>query len=204
MAYPTVSEIKTFLSITTSDDDARLTLLASWTEELIHRYLGRDLNSATYTQLAYKPQTEIMQLDNFPVDSLTSITIDTDVQDLDNYDLVLDTGSIHGDFVESEDVSIVYVGGYATIPPLVVDVFYAVVEDRYNEYKGVSDAEVKDVTLFDFAKVSYDTSTGSGSRSLSYSGVTATGNIPSYLESYLGILDMYKSNTVLLSAPGVG
>ena len=203
MAYPTLTDVKSFLDVTTSDDDARLTLLISWTEELIHRYLGRNLNSATYTQLAYKPQAEIFQLDNYPVDSITSITIDGEVQDLDDYDLVIDVGSVYGDFVESERVSIVYVGGYSTIPPLVVDVFYAVVEDRYNDYKGVSDAEVKDVTLFDFAKVSYDTSTGSGARSINYSGVTSTGNVPAQLQSYLGVIDMYKSNTVLLNGCGV-
>jgi len=116
---------------------------------------------------------------------------------------VLDVGSVYGDFVESERVSIVYVGGYATIPPLVVDVFYAVVEDRYNDYKGTSDAEVKDVTLFDFAKVSYDTSTGSGARAINYSGVTSTGNVPAQLQNYLGVIDMYKSNTVLLNGSGV-
>ena len=203
MAYPTLTEVKSFLGVTTSDDDARLTLLISWTEELIHRYLGRNLNSATYTQLAYKPQSEIFQLDNYPVDSITSITIDDEVQDSDDYDLVLDVGSVYGDFVENERVSIVYVGGYSTIPPLVIDVFYAVVEDRYNDYKGVSDAEVKDVTLFDFAKISYDTSTGSGARSINYSGVTSTGNVPAQLQNYLGVIDMYKSNTVLLNGSGV-
>jgi len=203
VAYPTLTDVKSFLGVTSSDDDARLTLLISWTEELIHRYLGRNLNSASYTQLSYKPRAEIFQLDNYPVASITSVTIDDEVQDLDDYDLVLDVGSVYGDFVESERVSIVYVGGYATIPPLVVDVFYAVVEDRYNDYKGTSDAEVKDVTLFDFAKVSYDTSTGSGARSINYSGVTSTGNVPAQLQNYLGVIDMYKSNTVLLNGSGV-
>jgi len=203
VAYPTLTDVKSFLGVTSSDDDARLTLLISWTEELIHRYLGRNLNSASYTQLSYKPRAEIFQLDNYPVASITSVTIDDEVQDLDDYDLVLDVGSVYGDFVESERVSIVYVGGYATIPPLVVDVFYAVVEDRYNDYKGTSDAEVKDVTLFDFAKVSYDTSTGSGARAINYSGVTSTGNVPAQLQNYLGVIDMYKSNTVLLNGSGV-
>jgi len=203
VAYPTVADVKTFLGITSTDDDARLTLLVSWTEELIHKYLGRNLNTNTYTQLAYKPQTEIFQLDNYPVDSITSITIDDVLQTLTEYDLTLDIGTLYGDFIESETVSVVYVGGYATIPPLVVDVFYAVVEDRYNEYKGTSSAEVKDVTLFDFAKVSYDTTTGTGARSINYSGVSATGNVPAQLQSYLGVIDMYKSNTVLLNGSGV-
>lgn len=205
MAYPTLSDVKGFLGVTGTDDDTRLTLLVSWTEELIHAYLGRNLNTATYTQIYYKPQTEGIQLNNYPVDSITSITIDTETQTLTDYDLVIDIGTVYGDFIESEDVTIVYVGGYSTIPPLVVDVFYAVVEDRYNDYKGTSDAEVKDVTLFDFAKVSYDTSTGSGaSRSLTYSGIESKGNVPAQLQEYLGVLDMYKSNTVLLNGSGVG
>ena len=205
MSYPTLSDVKSFLGLTATDDDTRLNLLISWTEELIHAYLGRNLNTATYTQTAYKPQTELIQLTNYTVDSLTSVTIDDELQTLTDFDLEAATGSVHGDFVSAETVSIVYIGGYATIPPLIIDVFYAVVEDRYNEYKGTSDAEVKDVTLFDFAKVTYDTSTGSGaSRSLSYSGVEAKGNIPTHLQDYLGVLDMYKSNTVLLNGEGVG
>ena len=205
MAYPSLSDVKDFLGISGTDDDTRLTLLISWTEELIHAYLGRNLNTDTYTKTSYKPQTEGIQLTNYPVDSVTSITIDTELQTLTDYDLVSDIGTVYGDFIESENVSIVYVGGYATIPPLVVDVFYAVVEDRYNDYKGISDSEVKDVTLFDFAKVSYDTSTGSGAtRSLNYSGIESKGNVPSQLQSYLGVLDMYKSNAVLLNGSGVG
>jgi len=205
MSYPTLSDVKTFLGLTTTDDDTRLTLLASWTEELIHAYIGRNLNTDTYTQTLYKPVTEGIQLDNYPVDSITSITNDDIAQTLTDYDLVEVIGTVYGDFVTATDVVIVYVGGYATIPPVIVDVFYAIVEDRYNEYKGTSDAEVKDVTLFDFAKVSYDSSTSSGAnRSLTYSGIEAKGHIPSSLQDYLGVLDMYKSNTVLLNGEGVG
>ena len=203
MAYPTLSDVKTYLGVTTTTDDARLTLFVNWTEALIHAYLGRDLNSAEYTQLFYKPVTEALQLDNFPVASLTSITTDDILQTLTDFDLVIDIGTVYGDFITGNTVSIVYTGGYTTLPLPVVDTLYAIIEDRYLEYKGESDAEVKDVTLFDFAKVSYDTSASSGN-SLTYTGVGSSGNVPQHLQDYLGVLDMYKSNNVLLNGDGVG
>ena len=204
MTYPTLSDVKDYLGVTDTDDDSRLTLLIAWTEELIHMYLGRNLNETSYTQTAYKPATELIQLDNYPVASLTSVTIDDVVETLTDFDLVTDIGAVHGDFILGEVISIVYTGGYATIPPLIIEVFYQVVEDSYNEYKGTSDDEVKDVTLFDFAKVSYDTSTAGGARSINYSGIESKGHVPAQLQDYLGVLDMYKSNVVLLNGEGVG
>ena len=205
MAYPTLADVKTYLGLTTTDDDARLTLIISWTEALIHAYLGRNLNEATYTHKSYKPVSDNIQLDNYPVSSITSITIDGETKTLADYDLVEDVGIVYGDFTTGDFVTIIYVGGYATLPTPIEDCFYAIIEDRYKEYKGISGAEVRDVTLFDFAKVSYDTSTtNSGSRSLTYTGVNSTGHVPQVLQNYLGILDMYKSNKSLLSVEGIG
>ena len=159
--------------------------------------------SATFTQTACQVRSELVQLRNYPVASITSITIDDEAQTVADYYLDGDTGSLRGDFIAGDENVIVYVGGYSTNPAVVDEVFLMVVEDRYEDYKGVSGNEVKDVTLFDFAKVSYDTGTGSGGRSLTYSGVGSSGNTPSPLDDYLGMLDLYRSNTTMLNGAGV-
>ena len=188
MAYPVLADVKTYLGVTTTTDDARIAGIMVWVEALIDAYLGRTMVSATFTQTAYKVRSEILQLRNYPVASITSITIDdveeTETQLDEDYHLDTDTGTIYGDFIAGDVNVIVYVGGYSTNPAVVDEVFLMVVEDRYEDYKGISGAEVKDVTLFDFAKVSYDTSTGTGGRSLTYMGVGSSGNTPSPLQDY--------------------
>ena len=203
MAYPDLADVKTYLGVEDTDDDVRIAQIMVWTQSLIEYYLGRNLVSATYTQPAYKPKTELLQLRNYPVDSITSITIDDEVKTVSDFHLELLTGTVYGDFIEGVIVSIVYVGGYATTPSIVEDVYYQIVEDRYNDYLGINDGDVKDVTLFDFAKVSYDTS-GGANRSLTYSGVGSSGTDPEPLANYLGMLDLYKSNAVLMSVAGIG
>lgn len=203
MSYPVIADVKTYMGVTTSDDDARITQMMTWTENQIHDYLGRNLNSDTYTQKNFEPNSGILQLKNYPVDSITSVDFDGDTKETSDFDLDEDYGTLHGIFTNVTKVTTVYVGGYATLPVTIEDVFYHVVEDMYNDYlSGGNTAEIKDVTLFDFAKVSYDTSTISNSSSISYSGVESKGYTPEYLRDYLGILNMYRSNFVLAGLDG--
>lgn len=202
MSYPTLAEVKTSLGILTTADDAKLTQLMAWTEEVIHEYLGRDLNLAEYTHNSYKPLTEMLQLDNYPVPSVTSITMDGDTKTVSDYHLVINEGILYGDFTSCDVLVIVYQGGYTTLPGPIYNVFCSIIEDQYADYKGISEDDIKDITIFDFAKVSFDT-TSSGGNSVSYSGVSSTGHVPAILEPYLGTLNLYRSNTVVLSASGV-
>ena len=201
MTYPTLSDVKDYLGISVPTDDARLTLILVWTESLIEDYLGRKLTLAEYTQNSYKIRSEIMQLDNYPVASLTSITSDGDVQSLSDFDLSIETGVIYGDFTTVDQLVVIYQGGFTTLPPVIEQVFYQICEDQYNDFKGITEEDIKDVTLFDFAKVSFQQD--NSSRQLTYSGVGSSGNIPDQLLDYLGVLDMYKSNNQLVSVDGV-
>lgn len=203
MAYPDLAEVKTYLVVTGTDDDVRIAQIMVWVSELIDCYLGRVMVQAEHTQTAYKVRSEYLQLRNYPVSTLTSITIDDEVQDLDDYHLIEDTGEIYGDFITGDVNVLVYTGGYTTNPAVVDEVYLSIIEDRYEDYKGLSDADVKDVTLFDFAKVSYDTANSSGARSISYSGVGSTGNVAQPLEDYLGMLDFYRSNSTLINVAGI-
>lgn len=205
MSYYTVDEIKEYLTITDTTYDEQITLIREWTIELIERYLGRKFESAAFTQESFQPNSNLFQLDNYPIETLTSINIDgSDLTDLSDYYLDKKIGTIHGDFTNGNVYIISYTGGYTTVPAVINDALVLVVDDRYQAMLGASSAEVKDVTLFDFAKVSYDTSTSSGGSSISYSGVNSTGTLPEPLQNYLGMLDLYKSNIVQLNGCGVG
>ena len=199
MSYPALQDVKDYLGVTTTDDDVWLTSVMSWTVDLIRLYLGRNILSAEYTQEAYQLYSTIMSLDNYPVSSLVSVTIDDEVQSLDDYYLSKVIGNVYGDFTDGDINIIVYNGGYTTLPPVIEDVYYGVIEERYGEYKGNTDDPVKDITLFDFGKVSFDAADSSG---ISYSGV-GSGNIPEPLQNFLGRLDLYKSDSVIMSGAGI-
>lgn len=203
MAYPDLAAVKDYLGVTDTTDDIRIAQIMVWVQELIDAYLGRVMVEAEHTQTAYKPRTEYLQLRNYPVSAISSITVDGEATDVTAYYLNQDTGEMYGEFIYGDVNVIVYTGGYATLPAVVEEVYLSIVDDRYIDYKGLSDADVKDVTLFDFAKVSYDTVNSSGARSLSYSGVGSTGNTAAPLEEYLGMLDFYRSSNTLINVAGI-
>ena len=200
MSYPSLEDVKAYLGITDSTHDVILTQIMTWTEALFLDYLGRNLLLAEYTQEFYMLQSKTLQLDNYPVTEIVTLTLDDTVTELDDFYLKEASGQLYGQLQDYTIISVVYTGGYQDLPPVIEDCFYGVVEDRYNDYIGESDSDVKDVTLFDFGKVSFDTTTSDGG--ISYSGVDSSGNIPEPLIDYLGRLDMYKSNTVLMNAAG--
>ncbi len=207
MAYPTLEEVKNYLGVTTGDDDALIQQIIDQTIALLENYLGRNMVSATFDHESYMPESNMIQLKNYPTKIINSITLDGEAGVVEDYHVSKDIGTIYGDFNNVDVVEINYDGGYDPLPLDYEQVFYQVVSDVYDDYKGVSDSDVKDVTLFDFAKVSYDTSTtttgGSRGGTINYSGVGA-GNVPAQLEPYLGVLNMYKSNLVMMSSNGGG
>jgi hypothetical protein len=201
MAYPNLSDVKTYIGIGDSADDARLTLIIAWTQALMEDYLGRELTLTEHTQKSYKIRSQAIQLVNYPVASITSITFDGDTQSVSDFDLSEDIGSVYGDLTTVDELVIVYQGGFTDLPPVIEQVFYQICEDQYDDYKGISKEDIKDVTLFDFAKVSFQQD--NSSRQLTYSGVGSSGNIPDQLLDYLGVLDMYKSNNQLVGVDGI-
>jgi hypothetical protein len=75
MSFDTLANIKTRLGISTTMDDAVLTLLQNSSERWISNYCGRDFGGGTYTE--YHPGgTEFLHLRNFPVQSVTSVNVD--------------------------------------------------------------------------------------------------------------------------------
>src|SRR5688572_5786003 len=75
MSLDTLANVKTRLGVTTSADDALLTLLMNSADKYIPNYCGRDFGGGTYTE--YHPGgSEFVHLRNFPVQAVTSVKVD--------------------------------------------------------------------------------------------------------------------------------
>jgi Phage gp6-like head-tail connector protein len=75
MSLDTLANVKTRLGITTSADDALLTLLMNSADQWVSNYCGRDFGGGTYTE--YHPGgSEFVHLKNFPVQSVTTVNVD--------------------------------------------------------------------------------------------------------------------------------
>jgi hypothetical protein len=75
MSLDTLANVKARLGITTSADDALLTLLMNSADKWVANWCGRDFGGGTYTE--YHPGgSEFVHLKNFPVQSVTSVNVD--------------------------------------------------------------------------------------------------------------------------------
>jgi hypothetical protein len=147
-----LADYKTVAQISGTAQDARLTILLGMASAEIRRACGRDLTngfeSATRTETYPGTDESTVQLNEWPVTSITSVTVltaggGTEVLDSDSYRVDAATGLLsridvergrfssyqwktstpEGSFKPSPrfeegffNVSVVYVGGYATIP----------------------------------------------------------------------------------------
>lgn len=138
--FATLSQVKTFLGITSSAEDALITTMLDRTTKLIQNYVGRDLVQTTYTDVKYDGDgCKDLLLINYPIITLTSVYDDYDrIFGADSL-LVEDDGTNDGDYIiikkgevdnpgiirridgacwieGDQNIKISYVGGYATIP----------------------------------------------------------------------------------------
>lgn len=74
MALTTTSEYKTYAGVSGSTNDARYATLISAAEAYIKRYTGRSFESATFTHTFDGSGGESLQLREWPVTSITSVT----------------------------------------------------------------------------------------------------------------------------------
>jgi hypothetical protein len=75
MSLDTLANVKSRLGVATSADDALLTLLMGSADQFIDGYCGRNLAGGTFTE--YHPGgSPFVHLRNFPVASVTSVSVD--------------------------------------------------------------------------------------------------------------------------------
>jgi hypothetical protein len=76
MALDTLANVKSRLGITTSADDTLLGLLQDSADKAVENYCNRDFAGGSFTE--YHPGgTEFVHLRNFPVDTVTSVKVDS-------------------------------------------------------------------------------------------------------------------------------
>lgn len=72
-----LSEMKAFLNINTTTDDAVLLSLLRSSSDFVKRYTGKDFKYERYEDTYYPEEAwDRLQLDNYPVKSITSVVVD--------------------------------------------------------------------------------------------------------------------------------
>lgn len=123
----TLTNLKVYLGITDNSQDALLNLLLAGSSEQIEAYCCRKFEAANYTETTDGLGTSSLFLKNYPVNTFTSLSINTgtsstpvwDVVDADSYQVETDLGEIRALSQFSRGLKIykaIYNGGYATVP----------------------------------------------------------------------------------------
>ena len=162
MALVALSYVKTALGITGTDDDTYLTNQINALSAYVEDYIGRDLEYREHTETFTFPpagyQHDTMILRNGPVDTGQpfTLTVDSEVIASDGFHidpqtLILRSASLRG----SKDVSVVYTGGYPTIPYDVQEAMTDLVRSRYygrgtDQTKIIRSENVPDVGSVDY------------------------------------------------------
>lgn len=125
-----LADLKTILAITSTGEDARLTLIKDAVEAWAKRYCGRDFLVTTYTEYQDGDDSQSVRLDQRPIISITSINSDparlfTDASLIPSSDFILDPKAQRLGFIELltykflrgfKSTKIVYQAGYSVIP----------------------------------------------------------------------------------------
>ena len=122
-----LSELKSYLWITDSSQDTILTIFLDSADDFVRSYIGREIESATYTEYFDGDGQREILMKNYPVTTLTSFeentgTIQTPVWtavDSSTYKLSPNIAKLFLTFYKSrgfQNFKVVYVAWYATIP----------------------------------------------------------------------------------------
>ena len=146
----TLEDYKTYATINSTTNDAKLSQLISSTSKFVRTYCGREFEQATYTERLEVFGNRIFPTE-YPIDSVTSLgyynpdKVLTDITEYEAYpDYIqfLETISYKVD----KPVEIEYVGGYLTIPEdLQLAVFDLIT--YYNKREVASSATMKGETI---------------------------------------------------------
>lgn len=199
----TLAEMKTYLGITDSSQDAFLTEQLSIVNDAVETYCGRKFDVVSYVQKYYyddyRKSLKTLDLFHYPISTVTYIKQDGIEMDVSEYRAHLPTGRItatYGFFDKCQDmVEVSFQAGYAVIPPTVKNVVYSVVEERYNKKKsGIAlnfGSDVQRIALSGVMSIDFDYSLMTNERK------SAFGTI---LGSWLNVLDSYRSERVVVGS----
>ena len=116
MSLVSLSDLKTYLDITSTDYDTLLGNIKDGVEKLFIDISGNPIEQADYETTVYADNIKLILLPVYPVNSVASIKVDDTTIDLDNYEVYSEEGYIRFDFNVKGKVVISYNAGYSTIP----------------------------------------------------------------------------------------
>lgn len=162
MALCTLTEVKNYYGIAKTTEDALLTVLTERVSQQIETYCDRIFTSAEYTEYYDGDRREFLYTNQYPITSVSGIWndatwtwgADTLVAAADyrvstnGRRVILKTGYF-SDY--TENVKVIYTGGYTTIP---ADLVQAAVEETVHRYKYREDIGLAGKTHVD-GTVSY-------------------------------------------------
>lgn len=199
MSLDTLSNVKSRLGITTSEDDSFLTAQIALISDVIEAYCRRKFSETTWIQTFYEEDIldrRNMTLFHFPVTEVVGLLVDDVEVDVDNYRLHKPTGYVkmlEGYLVG--DVVVEYTAGYATIPSPILAVLDALVNERYNKKKAGVDlsfgSDVQRISIPGAISIDFDYSLANNDRKSAYG--TIIGN-------YANVLDDWRSERAVIGS----
>jgi hypothetical protein len=149
MSLTNSTNVKQYIGISGSGDDTLLAALILYADDMVKRFLGRSLESTSYTERLDGNGRDFIRLANYPVISVTSVNVDAgwdfdpdNDEDAEDYYLDAEPGLIfHTTGVWSEgrrNIKVVYSAGYATLPKDVVHAANIIVADLYTRAKQLA------------------------------------------------------------------
>lgn len=157
--FASVADIKTYLGVSGSGEDALYTALATTATALIEDYCGRIIGQRTVTERVRLdgPQRSIV-LQHAPAIEVTSVKYDEVAETLADFRLAKAMATLRyvegGEFGDGADWLIVYTAGWASIPAAVETACKELVKSLYNSksrddsVQRESVTDVGDVTYF--------------------------------------------------------
>lgn len=202
-----VSKIKEQLNITDDTYDAFLKEQEAVISESIEGYCGRKFLLASYTQTFYKKDYDAgvqeLSLFHYPmvsVDTIVQADKDGDILDITDDDVILQypKGLLYyrpGFFSRGDRLAVSYSAGFEKVPAPVRNVFYAIIEERYN--KKISNvalnfgSDVQRISIPGTISIDFDYSLQANERKTAYGTI---------LGNYVNILDSYRSERTIIGS----
>jgi hypothetical protein len=113
-----IASVRVFLgSLSLNYTDAEIQAAIDWACATVETYCNRTFTAADYTETYDGNGQDVLYLRQYPINSVTSITLDDDTLDSDDY-TVEDTGIYYEDgwTKDRRNIVVVYNAGYSTIP----------------------------------------------------------------------------------------
>lgn len=137
----TLSDVKSWLGLTVSTDDAQISRLITAASDWIQNYLSRDIVVTTYTDEIYHGNGQVqLMLRQYPIVAVSSVQVISGSTVLATYaasDVYFDDRSVYlksGTFPRGQgNIKITYQAGYTTIPFTLQQATIELVAMRYRE-----------------------------------------------------------------------